>query len=78
MGVAGKYLLPCCCIHNSICLEMQHDHVLKSKFDPFDPDNRVRGWGGVCGQNTCYHVAAFDYSHSFNMQHDHVLKKVKL
>ena len=25
---------------------------------------------GVCGQNSCYHVAAFD------MQHDHVLKKL--
>ena len=32
--------------------------------DPFG-----RG-GGVCGQNVCYHVAAFRDSHLFDMQND--------
>ena len=35
---------------------MQHDHVLKVEFWPIDPIPRVQG---VCGQNICYHVAAF-------------------
>ena len=34
------------------------------------------GAGGVCGQNSCHHVAAFCGSIYFNMQHDHVLKKL--
>ena len=33
------------------------------------------GWVGVCGQNICYHAAAFHYSLEFDMHHDHVLKK---
>ena len=30
----------------------------------------------VCGQNICYHVAAIPDSFKFDMQHDHVLKKM--
>ena len=32
--------------------------------------------GEVCRQNSCYHVAAFRDSFQFDMQHDHVLKKL--
>ena len=32
--------------------------------------------GLVCGQNICYHVAAIPDSFKFDMQHDHVLKKM--
>ena len=32
----------------------------------------------VCGQNICYLVATFCDSNKFDMQHDHVLKKVNL
>ena len=31
---------------------------------------------GVCGQSICYHVAAFRDSLIFDMQHNHVLKKL--
>ena len=34
------------------------------------------GGGGVRGQNICYHVAAFVILFNFDMQHDHVLKKL--
>ena len=34
------------------------------------------GGVGVCGQNICYHAAAFCDSLSNDMQHDHVLKKL--
>ena len=34
------------------------------------------GGGGGCGQNICYHVAAFVILFNFDMQHDHVLKKL--
>ena len=53
---------------------MQRDHVLKKiNFDLLT--TRVSGWG-VCGQNICYHVAAFRDYNIFNIQHDHVLKKL--
>ena len=32
--------------------------------------------GGVCGQGIFYHVAAFRDSLKFEIQHDHVLKKL--
>ena len=32
----------------------------------------------VCGQNVCYHVAAYVILFKFDMQHDHVLKKLKV
>ena len=54
----AKYLLPCCCIPESLQFDMQHDHVLKKfKFDllTLSPGSGV----GVCEQNICYHVAAF-------------------
>ena len=63
---------------------MQHDHVTKKNdFWPFDPNQRVRnaGWGlgsvGVWRQNICFHTAAFRDSLQLDMQHDHVLKKLK-
>ena len=31
---------------------------------------------GVCGQNSCYHAAAFRDSRVFDKQLDHVLKKL--
>ena len=34
------------------------------------------GQGGVCWQNICYHAAAFGDSLEYDMQHDHVLKKL--
>ena len=58
-GLHAKYLLhvhvPCCCIHDSLYFDKQHDHVLKKL-----TIDRARGMGlGVCRQNICYHVAAF-------------------
>ena len=32
--------------------------------------------GGVCRQTICYHFATFRDSNKFDMQHDHVLKKM--
>ena len=50
---------------------MQHDHVLKKwKFDLLNLMSGV----GVCGQNSCYHVATFCDSNIFEIQHDHVPK----
>ena len=42
MGVSGalraKYLLPWCCIHDSLNFDMQNDHVLKKlNFDVLTP-----------------------------------------
>ena len=49
-------VLACWCISNFIYFDMQHGHVLKKlNFDRLTPPLRV----GVCGQNICYHVAAF-------------------
>ena len=31
----------------------------KKCFDLLTPPSRIRGWGAVCGQDICYHVAAF-------------------
>ena len=42
VGVCGKYLLPCCCIRDSLLFDMQYDHVLKKL--NFDPTNRA--WVG--------------------------------
>ena len=53
---------------------MQQDIVLrKLNFDPLG-----HGEGGVCGQNICYmyHVATFCDPIKFDMQQDHVLKKL--
>ena len=44
VGLQAKYLLPYCCIYDSIQYDMQHDHVLKKK--NFDPNHRVGGGGG--------------------------------
>ena len=55
----AKYLLPCFCIRDSLQFDMQHDHVLKKlNFDPLTTTPRLEG-RCVCGQNICYHVAAF-------------------
>ena len=62
---------------------MQHEIVLKTlNFDLMT--TRVWGGGGgggggrwgICGQNICYHDASFRDSNTFDMQHDHVLKKI--
>ena len=53
MGVSGalraKYLLPWCCIHDSLKFDMQNDHVLKKlNFDVLTPHlspPRVSGTG---------------------------------
>ena len=54
-----KYLLPCCCICYSLSFDTLHDHVLKKL--NFDLSNPPLGQeeGDGCGQNICYHVAAF-------------------
>ena len=37
-SVARGYLLPCCCIRDSLKLDMQHDHILKKlNFDLLTP-----------------------------------------
>ena len=57
-GVCGKICILCCCLCDSLKFDMQYDHVLKKvEFWPFEPTHRVVR--GVCGQNICYHVAAF-------------------
>ena len=49
----------------------------KVAFSPKDPFLRGEGWGmGVCRHNVCYHVAAYVILFKFDMQHDHVLKKL--
>ena len=61
MGVSGalraKYLLPWCCIHDSLKFDMQNDHVLKKlNFDvwTFGPHSlsQPRGWGTVFDQKS--------------------------
>ena len=67
-GLRPKYLLPCCCIRDSIQFDMQYDIVQKKlNFDQWTPPlgSGVGGGGQSCGQNICYHVAAF--SIPFNM-----------
>ena len=49
---------------------MQHDCSNKLNLDP-----RVGG-RVVCGQKVCYHVSTFRDSNKFDLQHDHVLKKL--
>ena len=49
----------------------------KVGFLPTDPIPRVGVGVGGCWQNICYHVAAFPESLEVDMQHDHVLKKMK-
>ena len=54
------YLVPCCCNRDSLKFDLQNDHVLKKwNFDLLTPCPRSGGWGGVCGQIICYHVAIF-------------------
>ena len=73
-GLRTNYLLPCCVIRDSFLFDMQHDNVLnKLNFDLLTLFPRVVG---VCGQNICYHVAAFRNSLYFDMQHNHVMKKM--
>ena len=51
----AKYLLPCCCILDSLLFDMQHEIVLKKiNFDILTP--RLEGGGGLRrerGQNIC-------------------------
>ena len=67
-GLRAKYLLPSCCICDSLRLsfDLQNDHDLKKlNLDLMTPSQgRWGGWWGelggrVCGQNICYHVATF-------------------
>ena len=65
-GLRANYLLPCCCILDSLKFDMQRDHVLKKlTFEPPPPpppQGRGGWWGSgmwVCRQNICYHVAVF-------------------
>ena len=56
---------------------MQHRNALKDlNFDLLTPSTGSGG-EGVCGQNICYHFAAFLILFNFDMQHDHVLKLLK-
>ena len=67
-GLLAKYLLPCCCIHDSHLFDMQHDHVLKIlNFD-------YQGQGGGCKEKNCYHVAAFVIS--FNLMYNMTMHKL--
>ena len=45
-GLRAKYLLPCCCISDSLKFDMQHDRVLKKlNFDLLTPPlSPPRGW----------------------------------
>ena len=70
-GLQAKYLLPCCCIPDSINLICNMTMFWKScnlTFSPY-PQGQEGGGGGVCGQNVCYHVAAFviPFNLIFNM-----------
>ena len=62
-NLRAKYLLPCCCIHDSLKFDMQHDHALKILNFDLTPGSGVGGswgsWGVVCGINICYHDPAF-------------------
>ena len=62
-GLRAKYLLPCCCIRDSLLFDMQHDHVLKKlNFDLLTPtpgSGAGVGWSGVWGAKYFYHAAAF-------------------
>ena len=71
-GLRAKYLLPSCCICDSLSFDLQNDHVLKKlNLDLMTPSQGrwgglglgVVGWGElegrVCWQNICYHVATF-------------------
>ena len=61
-SLQAKHLIPCCCNRDSLQFDMQHDLVLhKLNFDHL-AITLVSGdvvWVGVCGQNICYHAAAF-------------------
>ena len=63
VGVLGaKYLVPCCCIEwFPLIWYAKWPCSEKVEFWPIDPIPRVgvRGWVEVCGQNICYHFAAF-------------------
>ena len=50
-GLRANYLLPCCCILDSLKFDMQRDHVLKKlTFEPPPPPPpRVGVGGGVVG-----------------------------
>ena len=54
---ASKIFATMCCIRDSLKFDMQHDHVLKSWILTYWPN--PKGPWGVCGQNICYHAAAF-------------------
>ena len=46
-GLGAKYLLPCCCICDSLKFDMQHDCVLKKKMNLHlftQPLSLPRGW----------------------------------
>ena len=102
-GLRAKYFLSCCCIIYSLKFYMQHDHVLKQLNVHLLTPSPGPGDAVVCGQNTCYHVAAYVILLNlicnmtifcvcgqnicypvaayvillnFDMQHDHVLKKL--
>ena len=47
LSLRANYLLPCCCIHDFISFDMQHDHVLKKlTIDILTPYPRVLEGGG--------------------------------
>ena len=63
-GMRAKYLLPCCCIPDSFNLI----HIMTRFWEIWilillAPSQGGEGWrgGGICGQNICYHVAAFEF-----------------
>ena len=45
----AKYLVPYCCIHDSLLFDIQHDHALKKwNFDLLTSSSGSGGWGSAC------------------------------
>ena len=75
----ANYLLPCCCICDSLKSDMQHDHFLKKLiFNFFTPTSGLGCGGGWIG--VCVKIFATILLHLlfplFDMQHDCVLKQM--
>ena len=60
-GLWVKYLLPCCCICDSLKFDMQHEHALQML--NFDPIPRLGGGGGG-GRGSAGKIFATMFVHS--------------